>query len=326
MAFVFNSRVKIGKYTFEGGFNDLTIKKSVLIIMDTATMRIPALGYLIQNGNFEDTALQTAKLFTEGMPVKIELGYNGNYNTEFEGFVRRVSPASPIVLEMEGYGWQLRRKNIMQSWKNTTLLAVAQELVKGTDIALSDKIPDVPLQNLPMHNKNGLECLEILKDRAKCVAYFRGNELYIGLQQLNSRLTVKYKLGWNTVRDDKLKYRLADDTRVLVRVTKKLKKGKQLLYEVGDKDGAIHTIKLNYINGESDIKTIGDNALIMAKYTGYEGGLTALLEPYCKPGDTAEIIDTRANERDGKYFVTSTEVTYSTSGAKRIANIQYKLN
>lgn len=326
MAFVFNSKIKIGAYAFEGGFNDLTIKKSVLILMDTATMRLPALGFIIQNGQLAESSLQTATLFTEGMPVKVELGYNGNYNTEFEGFVRRVSPASPIVLEMEGYGWQLRRKNIMQSWKNTTLLEVAQELVKGTDIVLSKKIPDVKLSNFGIHNLNALAALEKLKEKLHLTAYFRGNELYMGLQQLNSRLTVKYKLGWNTVRDDKIKYRLASDTKILVRVTKKLKKGKQLLYEVGDKDGAINAINLNYINGESDIKTIGDNALKMAKYTGYEGGLTALLEPYCKPGDTAEIIDTRANERDGKYFITSTEVTYSTSGAKRITNIQYKLS
>lgn len=320
------SKFQIGSYSFKGGVNEVKIKRHVREIMDTATITLPALSRIKRDDtNLPQSSSETAKLFREGDKVSIALGYNDELHQEFLGFVRRVNFGTPVTLELEGCGWQLRNKNILKSWKSTTLRQVLEEVVKGTDIKLSEHIPDVKLEKLYITNSNGLEVLEYLKKKLLLTVYFNFDVLYAGIEQGDIKGTAKYKLGWNVVKDDQLKYRLAEDTKVLVLVKRKLKKGEQLLYEVGDKDGNVHTINLPNVSAE-DAKKIGDQALKEAKYTGYEGKITGFLQPYCEPGFSSEIIDPRYNERGGLFFIKGTEVTFGMRGARRIVEIGSRLN
>ncbi len=324
--FRLSSKLKIGKYSFKGGFNELKINRSVQQIMDTATITLPSLSRVMKDdSNLPQSSAETARLFREGDKVRIELGYNDVLHREFEGFIRRVNFGSPVTLDLEGYGWQLRNKSMNKSWRSTTLRQVLEELVSGTDIVLSPNIPDVKLEKLYITNSNGLQVLEYLKDKLHLTVYFNFNELYAGIQQGQMAGTTKYKLGWNVIKDDQLKYRLAEDTRVLVKVQRKQKKGEQVLYEVGDKDGSVSKITLPNVTAE-DAKRIGDEALKKAKYTGYEGKITSFLQPYCAPGYRSEIIDPKYDERGGAYFSIGTEVTAGMSGGRRIVEIGRSLN
>ncbi len=52
-------------------------------------------------------------------------------------------------------------------------------------------------------------------------------------------------------------------------------------------------------------------------YSGYEGTITAFLQPFCQPGYLASISNSSYKERNGRYLVLSTKVTFGTRGATR---------
>lgn len=326
MSFKLCSYIELGSFKLRGGINEVTAKRSVNDYMDTAIIKIPALGRTFSDSNMPSTSIESAKMFKEGDKVLIQLGYNGDYRKEFQGFIRRVSPSVPVVIECEGYGWQLRRQRILKSWKATTLLEVLETLIQGTDIVLSPFIPEIKLTNYSIRNSNGLEVLEYFKSKMLLTCYFTFNELYVGIQQGLIKETVKLRLGWNVLRDDQLKYRLAEDTRILVRLTTgKGKKNKRLLYETGDKDGSLREINVPNIQDQQWLKNLGDDALQKAKYTGYEGSITCFLQPYIEPSCNASIID-RRYDRSGSHFTISTEVTFGMRGGRRKVQLGSKLN
>lgn len=356
MAFTLNSRIKIGAYAFPGGVYELNIKKSVNCIVDTAKLQIPGLGRIVSVKGVVNTALaiiglgsqqvaqnlpvssiQTAKLFKEGDPVSIDLGYNGDLRNEFRGFLRRVNLTTPITIELEGYAWQLRNQNILASWKKTTLKEVLERVVQGTDIKLSADIPQVALTNFYIINDDGLKVLEYLKRKMLLTVYFDDDVLYAGIEE--GRTTngtasgaglaeVVYKIGYNCpTNQPNLKQRLGKDNLVMVRLKTKGKNGRHTLYEAGDKNGAVVEINIPFSNDENYLKGLADAQLKRLKYDGYEGKITGFLQPYCKPGWKAKILDPKyEGARAGTYFIPTVETTFGVKGARRIPEITYRLD
>lgn len=325
--FRLQSLISIGKYNFSGGVADLTIKKSVSVIMDTAVLKIPAISRVTGNDALPQSSIETAKLFKEGDPVTIELGYNGDLREEFVGFVRRVNLSTPAELELEGYAYLLRAVRLTKSYKEVTLKALLADLVAGTAIELSDKIVDTTLKNLSIKNSNGLEVLDYIKSTCCLRVYFIGKTLYAGLEEtlpLNDK-PVQYRLGWNVIRDNQLKYHSSDE-KILVRVVRKAKKGKpQVVYEVGDTGGSIRDLRPANLSDEA-CKKLADSALELAKRGGYQGKVTAFLKPYCDFAYAIEIDDPKFGERKGRYFVDGIEIKFGKSGARRTLDIKRRLN
>jgi hypothetical protein len=342
MAFTLNSFVKIGALSFTGGINDLTIKKSVNAIVDTAVLKIPGLGRVISlsnpTANLPNSSVQTAKLFKEGDKVSIDLGYNKDLRNEFRGFVRRVNLTTPLSIEMEGYGWQLRNQNILASWKVTTIKQVLERVIQGTDIVLSPDLADIKLTSFYIKNESGLKVLEYFKEKMLLTVYFDDNVLYVGIQegrttaegpgQNGTLAEVKYNIGFNCVGNQSdLKQRLAKDNLVRVRLKTKGKKGKHVLYEAGDEGGAVIDRIIPFSNDEAYLKEKAAAFLKRLKYDGYEGKITGFLQPFAKPGYKAIITDKRfEGARAGTYFVPAVEVTFGRSGAKRKVEITYRLD
>ncbi|HVS92458.1 MAG TPA: hypothetical protein VHE59_10515 [Mucilaginibacter sp.] len=350
MSFKLYSKVTVGKYGFNGGIHECTIKRSVHEIIDTAIIKIPAVARAndvleiastlasiagfngnptkSKTGNYPDTSVESSTLWREGDPVNILLGYNGDYRQEFKGFVRRVSPTIPATIECEGYAWQLRYKQISGVWKSIKLKDLLQILIAGTDIALSPYIPDLALTNLSTHHQpNCLTMLEYLKRKCHLVAYFIFNTLYVGIEEGIPGNTVMYRLGWNCIRDNKLKYRVANDTKVLIRVVAgKGKNAKRPITEVGDAGGSIITENIANIGGPVDMKAIANRLLSYKKYTGYEGQISGFLQPYCNPSDTVQLSDVLYKVMGGSYFVDGIEVKFGMEGARRDVHISRALS
>jgi hypothetical protein len=357
MAFTLNSVIKIGTLTFRGGVNELVIKKNVHNIVDTAVLKIPGLGRIVsirdsfnaalnviglgvqpKASNLPSSSVQTAKLFKEGDPVSIDLGYNGDLRNEFRGFVRRVNITTPLSIEMEGYAWQLRNQNILASWKVTTVKEVLTRVIQGTDIVLSPDLPQIKLTSFYIKNESGLKVLEYFKDKMLLTVYFDDNILYAGIEEGRTTSTgvgqngtleeVKYNIGYNCITDQPdLKQRLAKDNLVRVRLKTKGKNGKHVLYEAGDVGGAVIDRIIPFSNDEAFLKEKAEAFLKKLKYDGYEGKITGFLQPFCKPGWKATITDKKFDgARAGTYFVPGTEVTFGRSGANRKVEITYRLD
>lgn len=321
MSFRLTSIITIGSYVFYGGVHDVVIKRSVKEIVDTAVIKIPAIGRVNNQDDLPSNSIATSKLWKEGDTVTILLGYNNQNFQEFKGFVRRVNASIPVSIECEGFGWQLRRKRLVQSWKSVKLLEVLTELVKGTDVKLSSHIPDMTLTNLKIDHANGLKVLEYIKDHVHLSAYFVFDTLYVGLEAGLPGNKVQHRLGWNTIRDDQLKWRLANDTKVLVHlVTGKGKNKKRTLYTAGDKDGAVVEENIACLTNPTDLQNVANDLLQRAKYTGFEGGVTCFLQPYIQLADTDAITDKLYGERGGNYFTEGTEVQFgfNTGGRRKV--------
>lgn len=320
--FVLKTKVKIAKYSMDS-IHNIKVNKSIHEYIDKCEIKIPATARLKQDGKFITNSIDTAKQIKEGDKVVVDAGYNDDMKNEFTGFVSRVNFTTPCSIECEGYSWQLRNKSgLVKSWKETTLKEVLQFITEGTDITVSKDIPDIPIKPMYIKNQNGCEVLDWIKDKLFLTAYFIGSELYVGLQEATQLHNVaKYKLGWNTIKDNQLKYRHEDEVKIRVKAIYKTKEGKLQNKEFGDKNGMMRTVVFGRVD---NMKLLEDMALKKAKefrYSGYEGKITTFLQPYCQPGYKAVLIDEKYKEREGDYILESVETTIGLSGGRRSVEI-----
>jgi len=339
MLFVLNGNMLVQQangttYYFEAE-HEIVIKKSIHDYFDTAYIEVPTSARLslVQQSPGKPALpvsvsfVTTAQQFAEGDRITINLGYDDNVVQEFDGFISKVDFTTPCKIECEGYAWLLRNVDnlVTKSWTSTSLIEVLNYILQATGntgkIKLSADIPDTTFGPLRLTQLTGAECLDALK-KSGFTIYFIGNTIYAGLEQLAQlNSSVIYSLGWNTIKDDALKYRDADETKVKVEVNYKDKSGQVKTKVVGENGGILKRLNLGR---ELDTKVLEAKARAFARkyrYAGYEGKITAFLQPFALPGWKATIQDIQYNGRDGDYIIVSSEVRFGGGGGRRILEI-----
>lgn len=340
--FVLNSDITIGQFTRVKP-HSVKITKSIFQFVDKAVINLPITARIIKDGVVETASAETAKQFKEGDKVLIKLGYNGVLNEEFEGFVSRINFSEPLELECEGYSYQLRKNSYRKTFVNAELIDVLKFLIADTDIVLDKKnIPGFPIDKIVFKGENGTEALEMIKKVSDNTIrlFFTGKLLYAGLQYLQLKPTVKYRLGWNVIKDGNLKLREAKNRDVTVHFVGEKKDGtktkvtiKNKSFEAANKvtiasagsTGEVLVIKSHGVHNEIAGKQIAEAKLQQLTFNGYEGKITAFGTPYCEPGYRAIIEDKKYQERGGNYIVEHTEVSYGMGGFRRVVGIGAKL-
>lgn len=353
--FVLNSNITIGQFKAVKP-HEVKINKSLYEYVDRAIIKVPITARIIRAGTVITESAETAKQFNEGDKVTIELGYNGRLKPEFEGFINRINFTSPLEIEVEGYSYQLRNMTYKRTFVKAELIDILKYLIQGTDIILDEKtIPSFIIDKLVLQEHNGTEVLELIKkiSHNTVQSYFRGNVLHTGLilqdskTRTNNNPDVKYRMGWNVIKDGNLKLRQAKNENVTVRFlglekggtvqtveaensffTAGKSKGKgKVVKTVGEAgtNGETKVVKTHSVTDKTTLNKMAQELLSVMSYTGYEGRITAFLEPYCLPGDRAKLEDVKYPERSGTYLIESVEVTYGSTGARRIIQIGIKL-
>jgi hypothetical protein len=349
--FILNCEIIIGGFNFSA-VTEVTVKRSIHSFVDTANITIPASAQLTTSGELPTQSVtRTAMIFKEGDPVEIWLGYDGDLQLEFEGFVRRVNGATPCIIECEGYSWLLKRKNIHKVYPPTSLKQMLEELVQGTGITLSENIPDVEIRQVAFSHSNGTAVLDWIKNNLYLAVYFMGKELYAGLSytELPERAiyvpgrvfkngsiapldyekvqtAVPYQLGWNVVKDDQLKFRKASDVKIRVKAVCFDEQNKPREKMAGDTDGAIRTIFVPDLRSDKELLAVAEAKANMLRYDGYEGKLTTFLQPFALPGFKTRLKDPTYKDREGTYLIESTEVKFGSGGGRRICEIGVKIS
>lgn len=336
--FVLKSDITIGQ--FHGiKPNEVKINKSVQDYVDKAVIKMPVTARIERAGEVITRSADTAKQFTEGDAVRIDLGYNNELKTEFKGFVSRINFATPIEVECEGYSYQLRKKQYAQKvYKNVKLIEILTFLIHGTEIILDKKhTADLMVTKFLIQKQTGTELLEQLKKMFNNLIsfYFKDNVLCAELfPVVPYNITTYYQLGWNVIKDDSLKLKEPKNENITV----------TYLHTSADgtKEKGTHKLKVKVLKGKSagdgenkevkssikDAGTLTELARSDAQkqsYRGYEGKIKTFLVPYCETAWRASITDKKYPERSGIYLVESIEVTYGTSGARRTVGIGIKL-
>ncbi|AUS06484.1 late control protein [Pseudotamlana carrageenivorans] len=321
--FVLDAHIKIGNYVFTS-IHDVEITKSVDELGDTCVIQLPT-RFKVKQNNQEQYTEEAIKI---GDAVEVVLGYSGKYSgIEFKGFVRKIKPTIPLQIECEDSIWLLRRKNITKAWNaGTSVKGVLQEVVKNTEVVLSDNLPDIPLDKYIIRNANGAQVLQALKkDMSLTVFINDNNKLYVGLQQLdNPGNAVVYDLNYNLV-ENNLEYTTKDERRIKVRYTYIGKNNERKEVEVGDADGELRTFHTSVISDETKLKEIATAEIDRLKYDGFDGNVKSFLMPFATRGMTAIIIDKEHPNRAGNYFIKKVVTTFGLHGARRTITLGTRL-
>ena len=329
MAFTLNSIITIGKYRFKG-VHDVHIKKSIHSVNETCNIKIPTTARLRRFGQLDLQSIEVAKVFAEGDKVTVELGYNGKYNVEFVGFVRRIDLTTPCIIECEGFVYQLRNKIQPKSFVNTDYKEIVKYIIDGTDIVLSDDMKNQSLvvDKFTVKEDTAAETLMQLNKHLfnALIINFHGNVLYMGADYLQVKQTVKYKIGWNTIKDSDLRLREPGKYTVNIKLSGVLGDGSKNVVNVGDNSLNVQRKRSYSITDTASLKYLGELLLKKEKYTGYEGKIVAFGIPFCEHGWRIELTDPKYKEREGVFLADSVEVRYGMSGFRRIVGIGIKIS
>lgn len=320
--FILEGKAQIGNYTFES-LHDVEITKSVETLSDTAVIKLPSKFKVRQNGQ----ELFTEEALKVGDKVIITLGYQDRYSgIEFTGYVKKISPKIPLVIECEDAMWLLKRNSISGNFENTTMKAILKEIVKGTGIELANNIPDVPLEKWVLKQASGAQVLESFKKDLLMTSFINDEgKLYCGLQQLtNIGQTVVYDLNYNLV-ENNLDYKSKEDRRIKIKYTYIDKSNKRQSIEVGDSDGEERTYHTSVISDMKKLEEMAKVELDKLKYDGFDGDVKSFLIPFATRGMKAKLIDSEHLKREGNYFIKKVVTTFGMSGARRTVSISTKL-
>ena len=327
MSFTLNSIITIGPYKFKG-VHEVKISMSIHSFINTCNIKIPTSGRLkLKNAELTDSLpFITSKQFEEGNKVNVQLGYNGLYNDEFDGFVRRVNLSNPCEIECEGYVYQLRKMLVPKSFVNTTLKEFLKYIITGTDIVLANDIPDMKINKIIIKGQTGAEVLEVLKKEFSLYIFFHGKELYAGLAYTQYKGTVNHQLGYNVIKDNDLKLREAAKVQLQINLVGVKQDGTKIVVKSGDNTNNIQKKKTHFITDQSTLKMIADKMLADKKYNGYEGKITTFGIPFFQHGWVDALDDPRFPERTGHYLIDSLEVTYGMGGYRRKGGLNVRVS
>lgn len=331
--FIMTSDIQIGNNRVKA--SSIKYRNSVTSIVSTCSIELPRLLFLKTDLDHTETPGKRKEItIKEGDYVRVDLGYNFKNTKRFEGFVKRVSTSSPLVIDCEGYAYQINKiTSFTKSYLSTTIKEILQDLTKGTDIVLHKSIPDVKVPAVRFKNATGMQVLEYIQKKLLLVVYFDFNVLYAGITYAYDKNNVKLKLGWNTVEDKELKQNY-DSAGTLIQLVEKDDAGSVTKTPSND------TIKANikavdivayknepkadireviiYAGLESNIKKeIANRLQDDVNRLGWSGNITAFLEPVIEPAQVVEITDNRFPQRNASYLCESVDGSFNTGGGRQ---------
>lgn len=305
--------ITIGK-TRLNQVNDLKIEKSWKNLDDKAMIKLPRVNKLLSEN------------FKAGDPVSICLAYEGiDSCLEFEGYVKKVKPNIPLIIECEDPTWLLRQTSINHSWKGQIKLHevvsyIIDEVNKqglGKSVTLAAAIDDIILTDYPISGVSAAEAINNLRKTYGLAAYFRGHELYVGLAYGRLLGDVAYDVSRNVIKNN-LTFRNAEDVKVRVKATSIQKNNEFRTIEIGDTTGDQRSLFFYNIEEGPHLENRAKTELEKLKYDGYEGYITTFLIPYAAPGMTGVITDPdHPKLKNGSYVIDSVTTTFGTKGARR---------
>lgn len=335
--FWLSSKIIIGNFSFSG-VNQVTIKRSMKSLFDTAKITIPHTVYIKRKGGKPAMAEPLMSVIKDGDPVQIYLGYDNDLKLEFQGFVstRQLSAELQATIECEGYSYKLRNEVDMSKFYASTK---ASELLKplGSSTGITIKVADdMPLQNIRLVHADGIQIIQELEKismNTLSIFFVNPTTLWCGMAYsayVNSvdplqAGVVKYKLGVNCIKDNSLKRKTASE-KVSISFNGMGVTGDRIQTGSDEKNAKRKVQRTtNRVGDVAFVKKMANEKQYKMNYEGYEGRLTGFLQPFCGPGWVANIQDPSYPDLDGKYLVEETEVTFGQSGARRTLLIGPKL-
>ena len=323
MALILTSKLAVGKYTLP--LESVSIKSSWKNIGDTCEIKIPSLQRQLERN------------LKVGDPVCLTLGYNGNNQEEFVGFIAEIQPNIPFTLRCEDAIFLLKRMAVNNgkghSWRSThlkevlkTVLEEVKEKHPSFNYHLNESIPMIELT--PFTVQKGVsvaQLLQYIKETYLLAIYFRKNQLFVGMPY-SERFDkpIAYSFQKNIIGNN-LVFRKKEDVKLKAKAISILPNNTRIELEVGDADGEQRTLHFSNINNKVTLQQLAIAELEKYKYDGYSGNFTAFGLPFLQHSQTVSIQDIHFKQRSGRYLTDEVNTRFSVSGFRRTIELGKKV-
>lgn len=310
--------IVIGNYRLKM-VDAVKVKHSVEQLSDTATITLPAM--------VEGAALKVEDKLKVGSEVTIKLGYDDRLQTEFKGYLKAINTdGGNLTLECEDAIYLFDKKVKDEELKGITLKALLEKVARQVDPTITvDTEFSFTWEKFTIYGATARDVLKKVQDETKANIYLRGKTLHVRPQYAEaSGKTVVFDFSRN-IESSSLKYRKASDKKVQVTVELTDAEGKKKTVKYGS-EGGKSIKRVGHGVSEAEAKKIAENEHNLWCYDGYEGSFTGWLVPFVEPGDAVRLRDADYPAKEGVYYVTGTETSFSKEGGKRTVSLGRRLS
>lgn len=312
-------RVVIGKYALNT-IETIKIKRSVEALSDSAVITLPATVF--------NRALEIEEKVKRGDAVSIQLGYNDRLCDEFSGFVESIeTDGGSLKISCEDGLFLFRKevadKEMPQASVKQILESVCSQ-VGGFSVSCDY---DFTYDKFVINHATGYDILKKIQEEAKPNIYLKEKVLHVHPQYMEIFGSIRYDFAKNIDKNGiSLKYKKAEDKKLLVVVEGKTKDGKTVKVEEGTSGGDKKTMKIQGVTSQESLRKMAKEMLEQRVYTGYEGSFKSWLVPFCDAGYKATIYDEEYEYKNGTYYVTGVDVDFSKDGGVRTIYLGKKIS
>lgn len=310
--------IQIGDYKL-GMLDQVEIHRSVELLADTATIKLPASQY--------NKSLEIEDKIKRGDRLSIKLGYKETgLVSEFEGYLLRVATDDgSITLYAEDELFQFRKSVPNGVFKKITLKDLLQKMLAslGGGYELSCSY-EWTYDKFVFHSATAYDILRKVQEECGADIYLRGKTLHIHPPSEGFGVERFYDFARN-IEKSSLVYRRAEDKKLKVVVKALLPDGKVRELELGSAEGDKIELK-SPTSDEASMRRRAETELLRRSFDGYDGSITTWLIPECQPSDTAVLRDKDYTYKDGSYFVRSVKTSMSSEGGKREITLGFRLS
>ena len=314
--YLLNWDIAIGGYKVKT-LAEVKIITSVLNLSDTATITMP--------GQYLNTWRKIEDKIHAGDAVTIRLGYDNDLETEFTGYLKRISrDNNSLVLECEDALYLTDVTVTDMEYKSVTLNDLLTEILAQVDPEMTVECDyDFTYEKMVVFKSTALDVLKKVHDDTKANIWFEGKTLHVHpvYQVQEGDKPVIYDTEVN-VQSNELKWKDEKDKRVMIEVFATSPDGLKTVQKYGCEGGETITRQVDAKN-EADLMEAAKNEYNLWNYSGYEGDLTGWLVPIVKAGGSVRLRDKERPE--GVYYVTGVEIEFGQNGAKRKVTLGRKL-
>ena len=300
--------------------SECEVISSVDNLSDTATIVLPE---AVMNDvlNFDDK-------IGRGTEVIIRMGYDGDLQTEFVGFIKDITTndsSLKILCEDALFLFRVGVPDI--EMKPTSLTEVAQYLIDNIDSSYTLKCDyDINYEKFTIHQATGYDVLKKLQDETKANIYFDSElkQLHIHPPYVEKGGEALYSMQYN-IENSSLEFKNRLDNKVEVTVESTNIRGEVSKVVSGTTGGDKVTLKVGAMDNAS-MERIANAEVLKRSASGYEGSYDGWLLPFVKPTYSIRIKDEDYLNKTGWYYCKSVVTKLSESGGQRTITPGIKLS
>lgn len=327
-------QITVGNYQFDYVTN-LTIFSSWDTFTDTASIILPN-KFRLKN---KSIIVGNDNIFKRGDTVEIKCGYFPNLPTKFKGFISKIFPDSPLILNCEDRMWLLKQENLVSKTITGTIKDVISYVAPNETVEYDDETANIG--TIVIDNSafiNAVKVFEVLKKNYGYQIYFKNEILQVrALRSIIALDNPVHKMGFqNNIIEDNLEYVRDDDTKRVIRFESKQadnsvillfgykKDGETVITETPQTGQVMNSWKVPELT-RSQIEKLMTDSIDKYIFEGYSGSFTTFLEPSVEHSDRMEPIDLKHVEREGHYLIKSVETRSGIDGGRQVISLQNRI-